>query len=229
MAIPHLVRIETPNGHGSGFLLMYNETKFLCGVATAAHVINYIEDWQQPLKINHIQSGAITLLNHTDRIIYRDLKTDSAVILFPAANLKLPEVPIPLLPSDLELVVGAEVGWFGFPAIAADTPCFFSGCISARLAQHNSYLIDGVAINGVSGGPVLHVSEDGSKVWVVGIVSAYQANRATGETLPGLSVSQDVSHFHSVVAHVHNLDEANRQKAATATPQQPEGPTAINV
>jgi hypothetical protein len=181
-------------------------------VATAAHVINYAVDWQQPLKINHIQTGAITLLKHDDRIIYRDQTTDSAVILFPASNLELPETPTPLLPSDLELLIGAEVGWLGFPAIAAATPCFFSGNISARMAQFNSYLIDGVAINGVSGGPVLYINEEG-EAQVVGIISAYQANRATGEVLPGLSVSQDVSHFHSVALQVQAIDDDNRRKA----------------
>lgn len=220
--IPHLVRIETPNGHGTGFLLLYNDTKFICGVATAAHVINYAEDWQQPLKINHIQSGAITLLKHGDRIIYRDQNSDSAVILFPASNLELPEFPIPLLPDDLGIKTGAEVGWLGFPAIARDTACFFSGNISARMSQANSYLIDGVAINGVSGGPVLYINSD-NEPRIIGIISAYQANRATGEALPGLAISQDVSHFHSVALQVQAIDDDNRRKAeAQQFEQQPE-------
>jgi len=216
---PHLVRIETPQGHGTGFLLLYNETKFLCGIATAAHVINYVEDWQQPLRINHISTGISVMLKESDRIIYRDKATDSAVILFPVSMLELPEFPIPLLPDDLEMRVGAEVGWLGYPAIASDTPCFFSGRISARLPHTKSYLIDGVAINGVSGGPVINISKDNDDMWITGIISAYHANRATGEALPGLSISQDVSHFHSVVTHIHNLDEENKQKLVeTPTP-----------
>lgn len=107
--------------------------------------------------------------------------------------------------------IGAEVGWLGFPAIASSTLCFFSGNISARQEFRNAYLIDGVAINGVSGGPVLHLTEtDG--VQIVGVVSAYSANRATGEALPGLAVAQDVSHFHDVANHIHSIDEANRKK-----------------
>jgi hypothetical protein len=108
--------------------------------------------------------------------------------------------------------IGAEVGWLGFPAIAPHTLCFFSGNISAHQEFRNAYLIDGVAINGVSGGPVLYLTEtDG--VQIVGIVSADSANRATGEALPGLPIAQDVSHFHDVANHVHSIDEANRKKA----------------
>jgi hypothetical protein len=50
-------------------------------------------------------------------------------------------------------------------------------------------------------------------VQIVGTVSAYSANRATGEALPGLAIAQDVSHFHDVANRVHSIDEANRKKA----------------
>ncbi len=73
-------------------------------------------------------------------------------------------------------------------------------------------MIDEVAINGVSGGPALDATEaDG--IQIVGTVSAYQANRATGETLPGLCIAQDVSHFHDVASQVQSIDEARKKKA----------------
>jgi hypothetical protein len=88
------------------------------------------------------------------------------------------------------LPIGAEVGWLGFPAIAQYTLCFFSGNVSAWQEWRNAYLIDGVAINGVSGGPVIY-STPTDGVQIVGCISAYRANRATGEALPGLSIAQD--------------------------------------
>jgi hypothetical protein len=44
-------------------------------------------------------------------------------------------------------------------------------------------------------------------------MTAYRANRAHGDALPGLSVAQDVSHFHDVVQRIRSLDEGRRQRA----------------
>ena len=33
---PHIVKIETPSGYGTGFLAFYNHDKTWCGIATAA-------------------------------------------------------------------------------------------------------------------------------------------------------------------------------------------------
>jgi len=72
-------------------------------------------------------------------------------------------------------------------------------------------LIDGVAINGVSGGPVVYSTEaDG--VSIVGVMSAYHVNRIRGDALPGLSIAQDVSHFHSIIKHMKSIDEARKKK-----------------
>lgn len=208
---PHIVKIETPTGYGTGFLYLYNEDRSWCGIATAAHVIGDADEWQKPIRIRHQESGAVKLLQPDQRVIWLDWNTDSAVILFFKGDLPLPEIPIALLPVDMPLGIGVEVGWLGFPNIEAFTLCFFSGNISARQESRTAYLIDGVSIHGVSGGPVLYKHEtDG--VQIIGAVSAYRANRATGETLPGLLVAQDVSHFHDVLQHVRSVDDANKKK-----------------
>lgn len=208
---PYIVKIETPSGHGTGFLYLYNQNRNFCCIATALHVIDEANDWQQPIRIHHLSSKTQTFLKEDSRLIYTSPRTDSAVILFPHSDLKLPEELIPLLPSDRPLRVGDEVGWLGYPYMEPYTLCFFSGNVSARKDNDRSYLIDGVAINGVSGGPVIFPhATDG--VQIVGIVSAYQANKATGGSLPGLLVSQDVSHFHDVSSYVKSLDEAASQK-----------------
>jgi hypothetical protein len=208
---PHIVKIETQSGHGSGFLFMYNENKSWCGIATAAHVLYQADKWKQPIQIFHSESNQTLLLQANERVITIDWETDSAVLLFNKVELPLPQDLIPLLPSSSPLNIGLEVGWLGFPAIESFTLCFFSGIISARQDFRKAYLIDGVAINGVSGGPVLY-STGTEGIQFIGTVNAYKANRVTGEALPGLLIAQDVSHFHGVLQHVRSIDEANKKK-----------------
>lgn len=207
---PHVVRIETPTGYGTGFLAFYNHNKEWCGIATAAHVVKHADDWQQPIKIINETSGPI-FLKSDQRVIYIDYSNDSAVLLFVKGDLQLPELPIALMPVEQPANIGIDIGWLGFPSIEPDTMCFFAGTISARQAPRKSYLIDGVAINGVSGGPVFH-SPTPETIQILGCVSAYHANRATGEALPGLLRAQDVSHFRGVAERIRNIDEANAQK-----------------
>ena len=217
---PYIVKIETPAGHGTGFLFLYNEDKSWCGIATAAHVVDYAEQWHQPIKITHGQPADVRFLEERDRAILRDYKTDSAVIIFLKGDLKLPEIPIALFPVGTPLGIGVEVGWLGFPAIEPYTLCFFSGNISARQEFRNAYLIDGVAINGVSGGPVLYLTET-EGVQIVGAVSAYRPSRTSGEALPGLLIAQDVSHFHDVATRIRSIDEANKKKKEFEDAQKP--------
>lgn len=208
---PHIVKIETQSGHGSGFLFMYNDNKSWCGIATAAHVLYQADKWKQPIQIFHSESNQTLFLQANERVITIDWETDSAVLLFNKVELPLPQDLIPLLPSSSPLNIGLEVGWLGFPAIESFTLCFFSGIISARQDFRKAYLIDGVAINGVSGGPVLY-STGTEGIQFIGTVNAYKANRVTGEALPGLLIAQDVSHFHGVLQHVRSIDEANKKK-----------------
>ena len=224
---PHIVKIETQSGHGTGFLSLYNEDKTFCGVATALHVVNEADDWQQPIRIRNHLSGKTVLLEASHRVIFTDSETDSAVIFFRKSDFpSLPENPINLLPNDSIISIGFEVVWAGFPAVAPHDLCFFFGKISAlrrysseRYGDTKAYLIDGVAINGVSGGAVIH-SNPADGIQIVGTITAYWANRATGESLPGLSVAQDVSHFHEVASTMKSIDEANKKKAEFEKSQQ---------
>ena len=208
---PYIVKIETPNGHGTGFLCFYNADRSFFGIATARHVVSYAEEWQQPIRLQHFPSNTNVFLKETDRIIFHDVNTDSALILVKPGELKLPQDTIPLLPSSIPLAIGTEVGWLGYPAMAQFDLCFFGGMISARQEWQHAYLIDGVAINGVSGGPVLYSTEtDG--IQIVGTVSAYMSNRATGSTLPGLAIARDVSHFHDTISALRSMDDARAKK-----------------
>jgi Trypsin-like peptidase domain len=208
---PHVVKIETPTGYGTGFLAFYNLAHDWCGIATAAHVVSHADEWQQPIRIRNEVSTAPKFLQANERVIYLDRVNDSAVVLFFKGELQLPESPIALMPMDEPCGIGVDIGWLGYPAIEPHSLCFFAGTVSARQATRKAYLIDGVAINGVSGGPVFHCPTP-EVVQVIGCVTAYHANRATGEALPGLLRAQDVSHFHDVAGYVRSIDEANAKK-----------------
>jgi hypothetical protein len=221
---PHVVKIETQSGFGTGFLCAYSENRVFCGIATALHVVFEADRWQQPLRIHGHDFKKSVLLKEPDRIIFPDYDNDSAVILVPhPEHLGLPQTLIQLRPIETPLGIGIDVGWLGFPGLEPLTLCFFSGNISARKADRSAYLVDGVAINGVSGGPVLH-SDGTDGVQFVGVVTAYRANRMTGETLPGLLVAQDVSHLHSVIQQIRDRDDAIKKRAELKQDRPPTAP-----
>jgi hypothetical protein len=209
---PYVVKIETQSGSGTGFLCAYNADKSWCAVATAFHVVSEAEEWQQPIKIYDHTFSKPAFLPEKRRVIFTDSATDSAAVLFPSSELNFPQVTVPLRPIDSPISIGEDVGWLGFPSIAAYTLCFFAGPISARQDWNKAYLIDGVAIPGVSGGPVVFSSgTDG--VQFVGVVSAYRSSKTGGTPMPGLLIAQDVSHVHGVIQTIRSWDEAHAKKA----------------
>ena len=86
---------------------------------------------------------------------------------------------------------GTAIGWLGYPGLVFPELCFFHGVVSGHLETPPVYLIDGVAINGVSGGPAFDPSG-----LVVGLVSAYLPNRLHPDTtLPGLMIVTPLTHI----------------------------------
>jgi hypothetical protein len=226
---PSVVKIETPTGKGTGFLCAYNESKTIAAIATAYHVVEDVDKWQQPIRFRVGDNDILVL--EADRVIWpdKDQATDSAVIIVPSAKLNvldLPKDPIPLLPSDKHLRVGVEVAWLGYPGIGPQTLCFFSGKISAWQPIQDRYLIDGVVIHGVSGSPVFFRASD-TEVQVIGTITQYIANRLTGESLPGLSVAQNVSHFHKTISEIKSRDEAAKKKKEEELAAEAEKATAV--
>ena len=84
---PYVVKIETPDGHGTGFLCLYNKNKSFLGIATARHVVSDADEWQQPIRIRHQPSSTEQFFKEGDRTIFSDPETDSAVILFKPGDL----------------------------------------------------------------------------------------------------------------------------------------------
>lgn len=218
---PFIVRIETPSCFGTGFLCLYNHDDSWCGIATAAHVVSHADEWQQPIRLR-ATDGTVVMLKESERVVMIDHNTDSAVVLFQKNQFPLPNPAFPLFSLDNTIPVGSEVGWLSYPSIEPYELCFFCGNVSAHKSARRAYLIDGVAINGVSGSPVIYVHPTlGAQI--IGTVSAYYANRSGGEALPGLLLAQDVSHFHETAQTIKSIDEARVQKEAfereTSEPQ----------
>ncbi len=153
--------------------------------ATAWHVFKSLPGTSDELEIISVDRQTIFSSAATQIGFYPlgDTRYDTGLVV---ARTRLPLVQenelLPLFPADSMLARGAEVGWLGFPGITEPELCFFQGHVSGYLSDPPLYLIDGVAINGVSGGPVF--DKTGA---IIGLVSAYLPNRINpNTTLPGL-------------------------------------------
>jgi hypothetical protein len=194
-------------------LFTYNKTKTVAGLATAAHVVAHADAWKEPIKIIHSVTETELFVTDDDRVIFLDHSRDSAsIMLFGNFDIGFPSDTLPLIGTNTILRIGVEVGWLGFPSIASPNLCFFTGRISACLEDYDSYLIDGVAINGVSGGPVFYIPQRSSSPKIIGTVTAYMPNRIGGDTLPGLLRVQDVTSFHKTIETIKDFDEAKEKK-----------------
>lgn len=219
---PYVVKITTPRGSGTGFLFSYTSSGGLCGIATASHVVNNSHAWEEPIRITHFTSGKSILIRPKDRAIFLDENHDTAAIVTRRDHFSFPQNVLDLSPEGHHVKIGIEVGWVGFPALSASDLCFFSGRISSLLIRERAYLVDGVAIHGVSGGPAFHIYPTG-KVVFMGVVSAYVPNRATGESLPGLSVIRDVIQFQDLIKWFQDMDQAKEKETPPAEIEQKGG------
>lgn len=213
---PYVVRIATPTGSGTGFLVSHSTKRSVCAIATAAHVVDHAHYWEQPIRIEHTVSEKSLLLRNHERAVFVEGEKDIAGLIFDKNHLSLPDKPFDLTPEGKTLKNGIEIGWLGYPALPWQRLCFFSGRASAFVSSIDAYLVDGVAINGVSGGPAFVIL--GDRITLVGIVSAYIANRATGETLPGVSIVRNIAPFRDYIAKFASVDEAKEREQPAAPP-----------
>lgn len=216
----YVVQIQTPDSYGTGWLVSLSALP-LCGIATAAHVIGHANYWEEPIRILHPSSGHSILLHPGDRAILMKSELDTAGIVFAPGDIPFPASPPALIEKGMCLKTAVEIGWLGFPALPNAGLCFFSGRISAWRPDDQSYLVDGVAINGVSGGPAFSLGVNQPQL--IGVVSAYMPNRATGEVLPGLAVVRDVAQFHDLADRFRSMDEA--KASLDSAPPPPPSPS----
>jgi len=209
---PYVFKISTPRGSGTGFQISYYKNRKLCGIATAYHVIKNAAEWGEPIKIVHYESGKSIMLKENNRVIIPYPKKDLAFIVFNHKE----DIPIKLdapelIGSRIILKQGVQIGWCGFPAVAPENLCFFNGYTSCYLEAENYYLVDGVAINGVSGGPAFYIFPRTNQLKICGVISAYIPNRIAGETLPGLCVVTSVESYQETLKNLKSLDEAEEE------------------
>lgn len=208
--VRHIVKISTPDGHGTGFLIERSDERGNFTIATASHVIRDAHTWGQRITIEHSR-GATLVLQPADRQIGLHSERDSAFLIAQLSEefrQALPEAPIPILQPERHLLQGAEVAWCGYPGVeGGSTLCFFAGYISAAKPP-NAYLIDGVALRGVSGGPAFGiVVRPGAEptLTIIGSVTAY---RASEHERLGLMLADNVSWAHNLgAAREHDADE----------------------
>lgn len=222
--VPFTFEILTPGGSGTGFQIFTNN-KGMCGIATAYHVINHAHEWSEPIKIIHHKSQKKKILKAEPehRVIFTYPSEDLAFIVFNKGDLPIENMSPEMIDPKTSLKQGVEMGWCGFPNVAPQHKlCFFAGHISCYLSDQNSYLVDGVAIHGVSGGPAFYIQAATGKQKICGVISAYRPNRMTGETLPGLSIVRSVEPYQEKLRWLRSLYEAE-EKADEVKKQEVEG------
>jgi hypothetical protein len=190
----HVVLIETPSARGTGFVIPPPPgSEGSSCIITAWHVVGHADEWHEPVKLMHFPSGKQVFLTAEARAINAAPGRDQAIIIFGKNTLSLPVTNLPLLQIDTRYNEGVEIGWLGYPAVAPSSNlCFFCGHISTWIDADEAYLVDGVAINGVSGGPAF-VQDDKENVTVIGLVTEYRPNMATGKALPGVSLVRSIN------------------------------------
>jgi len=212
-------KIATPGSTGTGFMLTTPNAQGVCSIATACHVVSHAHQWEEPIRLTHADTGKSIILHSQERFVFLNRKRDLAVITFRNDKFVLPASD-PILCAESEYIKpGIQIGWAGYPAVAPNDFSFFSGDVSCFLEDNLAYLVDGVAINGVSGGPAFCVLPEDA-VNFVGVVTAYIPNRATGESLPGVCFVAGVAPLYEVVKKIKSIDEAkDKAKQLEAEPE----------
>jgi hypothetical protein len=182
-------RLYAGSSGGTGFLVGLGRDRqsgdYYATLATAWHVLEGLPGTSDELEIVSVDRRTV-FTSAADQVGFHpigDARYDTGLIILRTGSPILQETELlPLFPYDSVLARGADIGWLGFPGITEPELCFFHGHISGYLNDPPTYLVDGVAINGVSGGPAFD-----NRAHIIGLVSAYVPNRVDERTtLPGL-------------------------------------------
>src|SRR4051812_11630741 len=108
---PHIVKIMTPRGSGTGFLLHRSADNSVSAVATAAHVVSTAHFWEEPIRLQHAVSGKSTIFRAANRAVVLNIEKDVAAVAFREDDLGLPEAPLELGTKGMHVRDGVEIGW----------------------------------------------------------------------------------------------------------------------
>jgi hypothetical protein len=207
---PSIFQITTHGGTGTGFILTQNGRgdNQVYGLATAYHVIGPAYELQLPIKITHKQTGTSIILKHdaSTMAIIPIPDKDLAFIIFSKSLLNVDITPPQIVEPGITKNAGLEIGWCGFPGIVPTELCFFHGFISNPYLW--GYLVDGVIIHGVSGGPAFYMQ--GGQPRICGVITQYLPNYATGQSLPGLGFISSVEPYQQTLSQLRSVDDAER-------------------
>ncbi|MFA5874633.1 MAG: trypsin-like peptidase domain-containing protein [Anaerolineales bacterium] len=207
--VKSLYRVYAGQSAGTCFLvslgLTHDKTHAYAIFATAWHVVKDMVDSTDDIQLVSADKQK-TFSSRTDLISFAALGNslyDTALIIAKTGDPIVSQSDLlPILPTDSMLARGAEIGWLGFPGVVEPEPCFFHGYISGYLRNPPTYLVDGVAINGVSGGPAID-----NRAHLIGLVSAYLPNRLDKTTtLPGMTALIPINAIRYYMEHVLGAD-----------------------
>ena len=192
---PHVVKIQTMDGWGTGFFSARIPKLDGVGIATAKHVVERAHEWNQPIRL-YCDGAEPALVQHGVKSgqwfpLFDESGEDAAVIVVFGDIISPPGDRLPRMDPSKYRYLGAEVGWVGYPSVHPDDLCFFSGCVSVYDEPRERYLLDGVVIPGVSGGPVFFWNEETNAVTVIGSITGYTHPRNRESV--GLSVANEIT------------------------------------
>lgn len=190
---PLCFQIHAGGSLGTGFAIGVSGNDGGCHtmLATALHVVADVLGNDQPIEIIRSDGSVMSKFAAGPLRIFpiSPPECDCALIEVPTKEPLIQPEQLCAMPLETMLNRGTEIGWLGYPGFVFPELCFFHGFISGHLEQPPVYLIDGVAINGVSGGPAF--DESGL---LCGMVSAYLPNQVDhSTTLPGVMIATSMN------------------------------------
>ncbi len=213
------VKIDTNAGHGTGFVYRVDDHAAL--IVTAAHVLADVKSGESSITLSNGRWLPSITLEKSEWKIIKDttLERGDTIILSvkPGIFAKLRKIGVEIGPSANIFEIGEEVGWAGFPTTHPDTLCFFSGHISACTGDpHSRYLVDGVAVPGVSGGPLFPLRFSGGNTWIIliGAVSCFHrfylprySNNKGEDAFPALMQAERLDQMGDFIAEFDRLNK----------------------
>jgi len=212
---PYILRIQTRQKVGTGFICRKIPQAQLTVIITAGHVVDDCDHSSDPISFLHVSSGSLGLYQPGHWRKFHAKTGDHAVIIIKGSENFLPDQELGTLDDSVFVKQGREVGWFGFPRIFPTTLCFFSGIIAAYQEEKGIYIIDGSGIHGLSGGPVFHNNLD--RTSIIGILTEYHPNFTDTGPFPGLVVAHDLSFLKEPLEQVKTFEDAVH-RISTAMP-----------
>lgn len=185
---PLVVRVLAGNSQGTAFAIGVSTNDGGCHTmfATARHVVHDVLGNNESLDMVAADGSLISTLTSGPVRVYLvgPPECDTALIAVPTKKPLVGQGALHPMPLQTMLRRGVQLGWLGYPGLVAPELCFFHGVVAGHMENPPIYLVDGVAINGVSGGPAFDRAG-----LLVGLISAYVPNQVEhGLTLPGLMI-----------------------------------------